>query len=188
MGKLFSERMCRHFYEEFGIETRVARYHNIYGPYGTFDGGREKAPAAICRKIALAKIKKLDSIEIWGDGKQTRSFLYIDDCIEGTLKLFNSNHAEPLNIGSDEQVSINQLVDITEEISNLKLERKYLLSKPKGVRGRSSNNDNLKKILKWNYTIKLKDGIKKTYEWIYDSLNSNSTDINKFTKDSDQLS
>ena len=113
--------MCRHFYEEFGIETRVARYHNIYGPYGTFDGGREKAPAAICRKIALAKIKKLDSIEIWGDGKQTRSFLYIDDCIEGTLKLFNSNHAEPLNIGSDEQVSINQLVDITEEISNLKL-------------------------------------------------------------------
>jgi len=186
--KLFSERMCRHFYEEFQIETRVARYHNIYGPYGTFDGGREKAPAAICRKIAEAKINKLNTIEIWGDGEQTRSFLYIDDCIEGTLKLFNSNHSEPLNIGSDEQVSINQLVDIAEEISNLKLERKYLLSKPKGVRGRSSNNDNLKKILNWNYTIKLKDGIQKTYDWIFDSLNKNSEDINKFTKDTDKLS
>jgi len=186
--KLFSERMCRHFYEEFQIETRVARYHNIYGPYGTFDGGREKAPAAICRKIAEAKINKLNTIEIWGDGEQTRSFLYIDDCIEGTLKLFNSNHSEPLNIGSDEQVSINQLVDIAEEISNLKLERKYLLSKPKGVRGRSSNNDNLKKILNWNYTIKLKDGIQKTYDWIFDSLKKNSKNINKFIKDTDKLS
>ena len=186
--KLFSERMCRHFNEEFQIETRVARYHNIYGPYGTFDGGREKAPAAICRKIAEAKINKLNTIEIWGDGEQTRSFLYIDDCIEGTLKLFNSNHSEPLNIGSDEQVSINQLVDIAEEISNLKLERKYLLSKPKGVRGRSSNNDNLKKVLNWNYTIKLKDGIQKTYDWIFDSLNKNSKNINKFTKDTDKLS
>ena len=114
--------------------------------------------------------------------------MYIDDCIEGTLKLFNSNHPEPLNIGRDEQVSINQLVDITEKISNLKLERKYLLSKPKGVRGRSSNNDNLKKILNWNYTIKLKDGMEKTYDWIFNSLNNNSADINKFTKDSDQLS
>ncbi len=186
--KLFSERMCRHFYEEFQIETRVARYHNIYGPYGTFDGGREKAPAAICRKIAEAKINKSNTIEIWGDGEQTRSFLYIDDCIEGTLKLFNSNHSEPLNIGSDEQVSINQLVDIAEEISNLKLERKYLLSKPKGVRGRSSNNDNLKKILNWNYTIKLKDGIQKTYDWIFDSLKKNSKNINKFIKDTDKLS
>ena len=186
--KLFSERMCRHFYEEFQIETRVARYHNIYGPYGTFDGGREKAPAAICRKIAEAKINKSNTIEIWGDGEQTRSFLYIDDCIEGTLKLFNSNHSEPLNIGSDEQVSINQLVDIAEEISNLKLERKYLLSKPKGVRGRSSNNDNLKKILNWNYTIKLKDGIQKTYDWILDSLKKDTKNINKFTKDTDKLS
>ena len=108
--KLFSERMCRHFYEDYGIETRVARYHNVYGPYGTFDGGREKAPAAICRKVIKAKLEKLDSIEVWGDGKQTRSFLYIDDCIEGTLKLFHSNYREPLNIGSDEQVSINELI------------------------------------------------------------------------------
>ena len=188
-GKILGEVAFHSYSSSFGMDRFcIIRYHNIYGPYGTFDGGREKAPAAICRKVALAKIKNLDSIEIWGDGKQTRSFLYIDDCIEGTLKLFNSNHPEPLNVGSDEQVSINQLVDITEKISNIKLDRKYLLSKPKGVRGRSSNNDNLKKILNWNYTIKLKDGMQKTYEWIYNSLNNNSADINKFMKDSDQLS
>ena len=180
--KLFSERMCRHFFEDFGIETRVVRYHNVYGPYGTFDGGREKAPAAICRKVIEAKIKKLDSIEVWGDGKQTRSFLYIDDCIEGTLKLFNSNYREPLNIGSDEQVSINQLVDITEKISGLKIKRNYLLDKPKGVRGRSSNNDKSKEVLKWNYSIKLEDGMKKTYDWIYDNLTKNDPATEKFIK------
>jgi len=180
--KLFSERMCRHFYEDYGIETRVARYHNVYGPYGTFDGGREKAPAAISRKVIKAKIEKSDSIEIWGDGKQTRSFLYIDDCIEGTLKLFHSNYREPLNIGSDEQVSINELVDIAEKISGLKVKRNYLLDKPKGVRGRSSNNDKLKEALKWNYSIKLEDGMKKTYDWIYDNLTNDDPTTEKFTK------
>ena len=174
--------MCRYFFEDFGIKTRVVRYHNVYGPYGTFDGGREKAPAAICRKVIEAKIKKLDSIEVWGDGKQTRSFLYIDDCIEGTLKLFNSNYREPLNIGSDEQVSINQLVDITEKISGLKVKRNYLLDKPKGVRGRSSNNDKSKEVLKWNYSIKLEDGMKKTYDWIYDNLTKNDPATEKFIK------
>jgi len=168
--KLFSERMCRHFFEDFNIETRVARYHNVYGPFGTFDGGREKAPAAICRKVIESKINKNNSIEIWGDGKQTRSFLFIEDCIEGTIKLFNSNFREPLNIGSDEQVSINQLVDITENIAGLKLKRNYLLDKPKGVRGRSSNNDKLKEVLKWNYSTKLDDGIRQTYQWIYEKI------------------
>ena len=180
--KLFSERMCRHFYEDFGIETRVVRYHNVYGPFGTFDGGREKAPAAISRKISNAKIKKQDTIEVWGDGEQTRSFLYIDDCIEGTLKLFHSNHREPLNIGSDEQVSINQLIDITEKISGIKVKRKYLLDKPKGVRGRSSNNEKLKEVLNWNYTIKLEEGMKKTYDWIYENLTKPNLATEKFIK------
>tara|TARA_B110000114_G_C14995100_1_gene358265 strand:- start:180 stop:1034 length:855 start_codon:yes stop_codon:yes gene_type:complete len=180
--KLFSERMCRHFFEDYGIETRVVRYHNVYGPYGTFDGGREKAPAAISRKIIEAKINAKDSIDVWGDGEQTRSFLYIDDCIEGTLKLFESNHREPINIGSDEQVSINQLVDVVEKISELKLKRKYQLDKPLGVRGRSSNNDKLKEVLKWNYSTKLEEGMKKTYNWIYESLTNNDLSTKKFTK------
>ena len=180
--KLFSERMCRHFFEDYGIETRVVRYHNVYGPYGTFDGGREKAPAAISRKIIEAKMSTKDFIDIWGDGEQTRSFLYIDDCIEGTLKLFESNHREPINIGSDEQVSINQLVDVVEKISAVKLNRNYQLDKPLGVRGRSSNNDKLKKVLKWNYSIKLEEGMKKTYDWIYESLIKNDSSVRKFTK------
>jgi len=180
--KLFSERMCRHFFEDYGIETRVVRYHNVYGPYGTFDGGREKAPAAISRKVIEAKINAKDSIDVWGDGEQTRSFLYIDDCIEGTLKLFESNHREPINIGSDEQVSINQLVDVVEKISELKLKRKYQLDKPLGVRGRSSNNDKLKEVLKWNYSTKLEEGMKKTYNWIYESLTNNDLSTKKFTK------
>ena len=180
--KLFSERMCRHFYEDFGIETRIARYHNVYGPYGTFDGGREKAPAAICRKIIDAKLRNKNAIDVWGDGKQTRSFLYIDDCIDGTLKLFNSDFREPLNIGSDEQVSINQLIDIAEKISGIKVKKNYQLDKPKGVRGRSSNNDKLKEVLQWNYSVKLQDGIKKTYSWIYDNMIKNDPDSMKFTK------
>ena len=143
--KLFSERMCRHFFEDFGLETRVARYHNVYGPLGTFDGGREKAPAALCRKIIFAKINKINSIDVWGDGEQTRSFMYISDCIEGTLKLFNSNQNEVFNIGSEEQVSINQMIDIIESIASYKVIRNYQLEKPKGVRGRSSNNDLIKK-------------------------------------------
>ena len=166
--KLFSERMCRHFMEDFGIEVRIARYHNIYGPFGTFDGGREKAPAALCRKVINSKLKNDKTIDVWGDGKQTRSFLYVDDCVDGTLKLFDSNYSEPVNIGSDEQVSINQMIDILEEISeNKNLIKKYQLDKPKGVRGRSSNNDLVKKILEWDYQIKLKDGLKKTYCLLY---------------------
>jgi nucleoside-diphosphate-sugar epimerase len=147
--KLFSERMCRHFQEDYGLEVRVARYHNIYGPFGTYDGGREKAPAALSRKVAQSKINKTNIIEVWGDGKQTRTFLYVDDCIEGTLKLFESDYSDPVNIGSDEQVSINQMIEIIEEISNVDtLKREYQLDKPKGVRGRSSNNDLAKKSFK----------------------------------------
>jgi nucleoside-diphosphate-sugar epimerase len=181
--KLFSERMCRHFMEDYGIQVRIARYHNIYGPYGTYDGGREKAPAALCRKVLKAKKNNDDKIEVWGDGKQTRTFLYIDDCIEGTLRLFDSNYSEPVNIGSDEQVSINQMIEIIEKISNIKkLERIYQLDKPKGVRGRSSNNDLVKKVLKWSYNIKLKDGLQKTYDWIKQESSKEGSNLSKFTK------
>ena len=181
--KLFSERMCRHFMEDYGIQVRIARYHNIYGPFGTFDGGREKAPAALCRKVINSKLNNDKIIDVWGDGNQTRSFLYIDDCVDGTIKLFESNYSEPVNIGSDEQVSINQMIDILEEISDNKaLKKKYQLDKPKGVRGRSSNNDLVKKVLGWSYQIKLKDGLKKTYEWIYSEIKKKGLNLNKFTQ------
>ena len=181
--KLFSERMCRHFQEDYGLEVRVARYHNIYGPFGTYDGGREKAPAALSRKVAQSKINKTNNIEVWGDGKQTRTFLYVDDCIEGTLKLFESEYSDPVNIGSDEQVSINQMIEIIEEISNVDtLKREYQLDKPKGVRGRSSNNDLAKKVLNWSYELSLKDGLTKTYNWIYSELKKDKSNINPFTK------
>jgi GDP-D-mannose 3', 5'-epimerase len=181
--KLFSERMCRHFMEDYGIQVRIARYHNIYGPYGTYDGGREKAPAALCRKIIESKIKNNNKIQVWGDGKQTRTFLYVDDCVEGTLRLFASNHSEPVNIGSDEQVSINQMIEIIKEISETeKLELEYQLDKPKGVRGRSSNNDLVKEVLKWSFNIKLKEGLKKTYNWIFDEIKKEGTNISRFTK------
>ena len=181
--KLFSERMCRHFQEDYGLEVRVARYHNIYGPFGTYDGGREKAPAALSRKVAQSKINKTHNIEVWGDGKQTRTFLYVDDCIEGTLKLFESDYSDPVNIGSDEQVSINQMIEIIEEISNVDtLKREYQLDKPKGVRGRSSNNDLAKKVLNWSYELSLKDGLTKTYNWIYSELKKDKSNINPFTK------
>ena len=181
--KLFSERMCRHFMEDYGIQVRIARYHNIYGPYGTFDGGREKAPAALCRKIINAKKNNQNKIEVWGDGKQTRSFLYIDDCLDGTLRLFESDYSEPLNIGSDEQVSINQMIDIIEDISKTKkLKREYQLDKPKGVRGRSSNNELVKKVLNWSFKIKLKEGLKKTYDWIYSESTKKRSNISRFTK------
>jgi len=180
--KLFSERMCRHFMEDYGIQVRIARYHNIYGPYGTFDGGREKAPAALCRKVLNAK-KNENKIEVWGDGEQTRTFLYIDDCIEGTLRLFESEYSEPINIGSDEQVSINQMIDIIEDISATKrLERIYQLDKPKGVRGRSSNNDLAKKVLDWSFKIKLKEGLKETYNWIKNETNKKGSNLSRFTK------
>ena len=180
--KLFSERMCRHFMEDYGIPVRIARYHNIYGPYGTFDGGREKAPAALCRKVLNAK-KNENKIEVWGDGEQTRTFLYIDDCIEGTLRLFESEYSEPINIGSDEQVSINQMIEIIEDISATKrLERIYQLDKPKGVRGRSSNNDLVKKVLDWSFKIKLKEGLKETYDWIKSEINKKGSNLSKFTR------
>ena len=181
--KLFSERMCRHFMEDYGLEVRIARYHNIYGPYGTYDGGREKAPAALCRKVILAKKDNKNKIEVWGDGKQTRTFLYVDDCIEGTLRLFQSDYSEPVNIGSDEQVSINQMLEIIESFTETKkLERIYQLDKPKGVRGRSSNNDLVKKILKWSYKIKLNEGLRKTYDWISADINKKGSNLSRFTK------
>ena len=159
--KLFSERMCRHFTEDYKVDTKVARFHNIYGPNGTYDGGREKAPAAICRKIALAKKNMEKNIEVWGDGQQTRSFLYIDDCIDAVLKLFDSDINEPINIGSEEQVSINQMIDMVEDIAEYKVERNYLLDKPKGVRGRSSDNRLIEEKLQWKPKFSLKEGLKK---------------------------
>ena len=173
--KLFSERMCRHFSEDFNLDTRVVRYHNVYGPLGTFDGGREKAPAALSRKIAEAKIHGKTDIEVWGDGKQTRSFMYIDDCIYGTKKIFNSNSNEIYNVGSSEQVSVDQMIDILEEIANIKIKRKYLIDKPKGVRGRSSNNEKIIKDFNWEPSTKLKDGLEITFKWVYDQIkNPNS--------------
>jgi GDP-D-mannose 3', 5'-epimerase len=165
--KLFSERLCRHFTEDFGIATRVARYHNVYGPYGTWDGGREKAPAAVARKVAMAVISGKHEIEIWGDGEQTRSFMYIDDCLIGTQKLMHSDVSEPLNIGSDEMVTINQLVDIVETIAGVKLKRSYKLDAPKGVRGRNSDNTLIKARLGWAPSIPLQIGMERTYRWIY---------------------
>ena len=181
--KLFSERMCRHFSEDYGIETRVARFHNIYGPLGTFDGGREKAPAAICRKVIEAKLNNLKTIDVWGDGTQTRSFLYIDDCIDAVLKLFESNFSDPINIGSDEKVSINELIGICEKISEIKLNKNYQLDKPQGVKGRSSNNDLIKKVLNWNYQYSLEEGINKTYKWIENIyLTKKNSEFSRFTK------
>jgi len=164
--KLFSERMCRHFFEDFKLDTKVARYHNIYGPLGTFDGGREKSPAALCRKIALAKIKNINEIEVWGDGTQTRSYLFIEDCIEATLNFFDSKYHGPINIGSEEQVSINQMIELIEEISEYKVIKKYNTKMPLGVKGRSSNNDKIKEELNWEPSYSLKQGLYKTYHWI----------------------
>jgi GDP-D-mannose 3',5'-epimerase len=168
--KLFSERMCRHFREDFQLETRVARYHNVYGPYGTYDGGREKAPAAICRKVIAAKLSGTNEIEIWGDGEQTRSFMYVDDCVYGTQLLTASDVLEPINVGSSELVTINQLVSIVEEIAGLELERKYKLDAPQGVRGRNSDNTLILERLGWEPSTTLRDGMEQTYRWIYDQM------------------
>ncbi len=168
--KLFSERMCRHFREDFGLYTRVARYHNVYGPNGTYDGGREKAPAAICRKVAEAKMSGEHEVEIWGDGEQTRSFMYIDDCVYGTEAILNSDIEYPINLGSSELVSINQLVDIVSDIAGITVERRHDLSAPQGVRGRNSDNTLIQAELGWEPTIKLQDGLERTYRWIYDEL------------------
>ena len=181
--KLFSERMCRHFMEDFGLQTRVARYHNVYGPHGTFDGGREKAPAAICRKVIAAQLGGAKEIEIWGDGLQTRSFQYIDDCLHGTQSIMESEIIEPINLGSAEMVSINQLVDLVEDIAGIKLKRSYKLDAPKGVRGRSSDNTLIKEKLGWEPSVTLRTGLEKTYVWILDQMKSgNSKDsvVNRF--------
>jgi len=174
--KLFTERLCRHFSDEYGLPTRVARFHNVYGPLGTWDGGREKAPAAICRKVAEAKISGGAEIEIWGDGEQTRSFMYIDDCVEGTLRILFSDYSDPLNLGSDELVTINQMVDIVERIAGINLRRVYNLSAPKGVRGRNSDNSRIREVLGWEPSRTLEDGLERTYAWIYDELASGRRD------------
>lgn len=189
--KLFSERMCRHFREDFGMRTRVARFHNVYGPHGTWEGGREKAPAAICRKVIAAKITGRHEIEIWGDGMQTRSFMYIDDCVEGTSLIAHSDILEPINLGSSELVSINQLVDIAEEIGGIKLQRHYKLDAPKGVAGRNSDNTKIKQYLHWEPGTRLRDGMQRTYDWIlgefnakYDARTAQQSSSSTFTKGS----
>jgi len=168
--KLFSERMSRHFREDYGLATRVARYHNVYGPIGTYDGGREKAPAAICRKVIEAKLSGKHEIEIWGDGEQTRSFMYIDDCLTGSMAIMASGIVDPINLGSSQLVSINQLVDIVESIAGMKLKRSYKLDAPKGVRGRNSDNTLILKKLGWEPQVRLEDGMEKTYRWIWDQI------------------
>lgn len=168
--KLFSERMCRHFREDFGIITRVARFHNVYGPFGTYKGGREKAPAAMCRKVIKAGKSGDHSIEIWGDGAQTRSFMYIDDCIKGILSIMYSQIEEPINLGSSEMVSINELVSIVEDIAGIKLDRTYNLDAPKGVRGRNSDNTLIQEYLGWEPDLPLRDGMERTYDWIREQM------------------
>lgn len=168
--KLFSERMCHHFTEDFGLETRIVRFHNVYGPLGTYDGGREKAPAAVCRKIIEAKLSGKHEIEIWGDGLQTRSFMFIDDCVHGIKEIMMSDIRVPLNLGSDQLVTINQLVDIAEGIAGIKLDRRYNLDAPKGVRGRNSDNTLILDLLGWAPSISLENGLEETYAWIFDQV------------------
>jgi GDP-D-mannose 3',5'-epimerase len=171
--KLFSERMCRHFREDYKINTRIARFHNVYGPFGTYKGGREKAPAAMCRKVIEAKLTGKHEIEIWGDGKQTRSFMYVDDCVKGIYLITDSDTFwDPINLGSAEGVTINQLVDVVESIAGIKLKRNYNLDAPKGVNGRNSDNTLINEVFGWEPDTKLRDGMEKTYKWIYDQMTS----------------
>jgi GDP-D-mannose 3',5'-epimerase len=172
--KLFSERMARHFREDYGIETRVARYHNVYGPHGTWEGGREKAPAALSRKVAAVKLGLAEDIEIWGDGEQTRSFMYIDDCVRGSREILAGDFTEPVNLGSAELVSINQMADILEDIAGVKAPRRYKLDAPQGVRGRNSDNTLFHSVYGWEPSISLRDGLEKTYAWIYDQMSVQS--------------
>lgn len=174
--KLYMERVCRHYTEDFGLDTRVVRFHNIFGPLGTYDGGREKSPAAICRKIALAADG--DDIEVWGDGEQTRSYCYIDDCVEGIYRLMESDHREPINLGQDRMISINELVDIVSKIAGKRIGKRYDLTKPQGVRGRNSDNTRLREVLKWEPTISLEEGLNTTYHWIASELEKQHAPLN----------
>jgi nucleoside-diphosphate-sugar epimerase len=175
--KLFSERMCRHFEEEYDMVCRVARYHNVYGPNGTWTGGREKAPAAICRKVIEAKRSGAHEINIWGDGEQTRSFMFIEDCIRGTEMIMNSDIDEPINLGSNELVTINRLVDIVEEIAGIRLKRTYDMTAPRGVAGRNSDNSMILDRLAWEPSIKLRDGLETTYRWIEEEMAKENSDV-----------
>jgi len=167
--KLMTERLCEYYREEYGMETRIVRFHNIFGPLGTWEGGREKVPAAICRKVAVAKLTNNPEIEIWGDGLQTRSFCYIDDCIEGLFKLMRSDYAQPLNLGQDRLISINELADVVAEIAGIKIKKKHVKG-PEGVRGRNSDNSRLREVLGWKPGISLEEGLKRTYSWIEDQV------------------
>jgi GDP-D-mannose 3', 5'-epimerase len=167
--KLISERLCQHYHEDYGIETRVVRFHNIFGPLGTWEGGREKAPAALCRKIAVAKLTGNPLLEIWGDGEQTRSFCYIDDCVTGLYKLMQSDYRQPLNLGQDRLVTINQLADMIAEIAGVRIVKKHV-SGPQGVRGRNSDNTRLRAVLGWEPEISLEEGLARTYAWIEKQL------------------
>ena len=166
--KLFTEKLCQYYQEDYEIETRVARFHNVYGPLGTWDGGKEKAPAAISRKIAMAE--DVDEIDIWGDGSQTRSFMYIDDCVEGVYRIMHSEYQMPLNLGTDELVTINELVDTVARIAGKQIEKKHDLSKPQGVRGRNSDNTRIKDILGWAPSIPLEQGLADTYRWVAEQV------------------
>jgi nucleoside-diphosphate-sugar epimerase len=166
--KLFTERQSRHYYEDYGVETRVVRFHNIFGPLGTYDGGREKSPAAICRKIALSK--REDEIEVWGDGQQTRSYCFIDDCVEGIWRLMKCEHRDPINLGQDRMISINELIDMVARIADKKISKRYDLTKPQGVRGRNSDNSRLRQVLGWEPRVSLEKGLEVTYWWIHDQL------------------
>lgn len=166
--KLYMERVCRHYREDYGLDTRIVRFHNIFGPLGTYDGGREKSPAAICRKIALANDG--DDIEVWGDGGQTRSYCYIDDCVEGIYRLMRSNHVDPINLGQDRMISINELVDIVSQIAGKRIGKRYDTTKPQGVRGRNSDNTRLREVLNWEPRISLEEGLERTYQWIATEL------------------
>lgn len=173
--KLFSERQCRHYLEDYGLDTRVVRFHNIFGPLGTYEGGREKSPAAICRKVALAADG--DEIEVWGDGEQTRSYCYIDDCVEGIWRLMRSDHREPLNLGQDRLISINQLVDMVAGVAGKRIRKRHNLTAPQGVRGRNSDNTRLREVLGWEPQISLEDGLRRTYEWIEARVTAGAPDL-----------
>jgi len=179
--------MCRHFREDYGLYTRVARFHNVYGPNGTWYGGREKAPAAICRKVIAAKVAGTHEIEIWGSGQQTRSFMYIDDCVMGVQNIMNSDILDPINLGSAEMVSINQLVDMVEEIAGVKLKRNYNLDAPKGVNGRSSDNTLIQKHLHWEPSTSLREGLAKTYAWIYDQYIARESGKGSFIREAEAV-